>query len=457
MTTRKTGTRPLLPEHRMKNPASSATSPTSRPRETSSARRSLLVATSAQDGTAALRAAELLAPRYGSDVTVVSAIEPEPGAPYDAQLGFLSPDYLAARLETRQADLRRQMQRLSDGGAAWRTDFVLGPAPDAIADVARRRHASLIIMDSGRHDRMIRLIAGETTLRTIRRAQTPVLAVAGEFDALPRTAIAAMDFSPSSISAARAALGLLANDATLHLVHVWSRSGSDHPSELERDEAYERELPRLFDRVEEVLAAPPGITLHRVTLLGAPVEELLQLAATHGAQLIAAGRRGHGFFERLLVGSVTTALVRGAKCSVLVTPEPAAAEADQLSRSVTGAFESHAAEEWGALLDGFSRRNRGRRTLLEVDDPHIGTQTQCAGYALSGVSYDHNDRRVEIMLGDPAHETTHLTHTIRDVTTIAVQSDPGGKDEALRIMHHSGRALLRFLPANVPASEMAGR
>jgi nucleotide-binding universal stress UspA family protein len=447
----------LLPERRMTNPTTSATSPTSRPRDTRSAGRQLLVATSGEDGTAALRAAELLAPLFNSYVTLVSAIEPEPGAPYDTQFGFLSSHYLASRVEIRQADLQRQLQSLSAGAAAWRTDLVLGPAPDAIADEAHRLGASLIIMDSGRHDRMTRLLAGETTLRTIRCAQTPVLSVAGEFDALPRTAVAAIDFSASSIAAARAVLGLLADHATLYLVHVWSRSASDHPSERERDDAYERQLPGLFDRLEEALAAPPGITLHRITLLGAPVEELLQLAATHGVQLIAAGRRGHGFFQRLLVGSVTTALVRGARCSVLVTPEPSPVEADQLSRSVTGAFESHAPEEWAVQLDIFSRHNRGRRVVLEVDDPHVGTQTQAAGYALFGVAYDHNDRRVEIMLGDPENETTHLTHTIRDVATIAVRSNPGGRDEVLRIVHHTGEALLRFLPSNTPASESGGR
>jgi nucleotide-binding universal stress UspA family protein len=431
--------------------------PFSRARETRSAVREILVATSAQDGAAALRAAELLAQSSDTRVTAMSVIEAEAGAPYDLQFGFLSPNHLAARLQIRRADVRRQMQSLSGGGAAWHTEFVLGPAPDAIAQEASRLRASLIIMDSGRRDRISRLLAGETTLRTIRRAQTPVLAVGSEFDALPQKAVAAIDFSPSSIAAARAALGLLADGATLYLVHVWSRSASDHPSERERDDAYERGLPRLFDRVEEVLAAPRGITLHRIILLGAPAEELLLLAATHGAQLIAAGRRGHGLFERLLVGSVTTALVRGATCSVLVTPEPEPAEADQLSRAVTGSFESKVPEEWAVQLDGFSRRNHGRRSVLEVDDPHIGTQTQAAGYVFFGATYDHNDRRVEIMLGDPEHETIHLTHTIRDVTSIAVRSDPGREDEALRVAHHTGRALLRLLPSGVSGSELTGR
>jgi nucleotide-binding universal stress UspA family protein len=440
----------------MTRPTTSAAAPATETRGTRTAG-PLLVATNGQDGTAALRAAELLAAHDRSDIVVLSVIEPEPASAYDPQFGIIAPEYEAARLETRRADLQRQLQSVAGAGAAWPTDIRFGPAPDAIADEARQRRASLIVMDSGRHDWIARLLAGETALRTIRRAQVPVLTVAGAFDALPRTAIAAIDFSPSSITAARAALDLLADDATLCLVHVWSRSASEHPSERARDETYERGLPALFDRVEKALGAPRGITVRRVTLLGTPVEELLKFAASQGADLIAAGRRGHGFFERLLVGSVTTALVRGAACSVLVTPEPAPAEADALARSVTGVSESHAPEEWAVRLDGFSRRNRGRRTVLEVDDPHVGLQMQAVGYALSGVAYDHNDRRVEIMLGDPEHETTHLTHTIRDVTAVAVRSDPGGKDEALRITHRAGRALLRFLVADTPDGKPGSR
>ncbi|HEY7876757.1 MAG TPA: universal stress protein [Gemmatimonadaceae bacterium] len=423
-------------------------------------KRTMLVATSGQDGTAALRAAELLAARDSSDVVVLSVIEPNTMPAYAPQLGFLSPERDTVRAEARLAAVAQQLEQLHNvpgGGPAWPIEIQLGAAPDAIVEEARRRKVSLIIMDSGRHDAIARLLTGETTLRTIRRAECPVLAVGGAFNALPRVGVAAIDFSPSSIVAARAALGLLADGATLHLVHVWSRSGSNHPSELTRDEAYERKLPGMFDRVEEVLHALRSITLHPISLLGTPVEEILQFATSQGADLIAAGRRGHGIFERLLVGSVTTALVRSAPCSMLVTPEPGPADADELARSVMGVFESGTSNDWAIRLEGFSRRNLGRRTILEVDDPHVGKQMQASGYSLLGATYDHNDRRVQFMLGDPANETVHLTHTIGDVTAVAVRSDANGRDEALRVTHGDGQAVLRFLPSGAQHGELRAR
>lgn len=408
--------------------------------------RPILVATSGQDGAASLHAAELIASHTSSRVLVLSVIEPDPTIPYDPQFGFVSPEYQATRIEIRGEDVRRQLQSATAKGADWPIDIRFGAAPAMIAEEARRQDASLVIMDSGRHNRLTRLLTGETTLRTIRRAQTPVLTLAGELEKLPGVAIAAVDFSPASITAARVALALLSDDATLYLVHVWSRSASDHPSERARDDAYEHALPGLFDRAQGILDAPPGIDFHRITLLGDPAEEIQRFAAAQGADLIAAGRRGHGLFERLLVGSTTTALVRGARCHVLVTPEPTVAEADAIARALTGVFASRAPDEWPVQLDGFSRRNHGRRVVLEVDDPHTGTQMQATGYTFVGAAYDHNDRSMQLMLGDPEEETIHLTHTVRNVTAVAVQSDQTHTDQALRIDHRGGWAMLRFTP-----------
>lgn len=415
--------------------------------------RTILVATSGQDGAASLRAADLIASHTKSKVLVLSVIEPDPATPYDPQFGFVSPQYQTTRLEIRNADVRRQLQAATEKGAEWPMDIRFGSAPAVIADEARRRGAYLVIMDSGRHDRLTRLLTGETTLRTIRRAQTPVLALVGELERPPSVAIAAVDFSPASIAAARAALDLLSGEATLYLVHVWSRSASDHPSERARDAAYEHSLPGLFDRAQDILDSPPGIAIHRITLLGDPVEEIQQFAASQGADLIAAGRRGHGFFERLLVGSTTTALVRGATCHVLVTPEPTAAESDSIARALTGVFASRAPDEWAVQLDGFSRRNRGRRVALELDDPHVGTQMQATGYALVGATYDHNDRSIQIMLGGPGDESVHLTHTVRNVTAVAVRSDQSHNDQELRIEERDGWVVLQFAPADRPERE----
>lgn len=411
----------------------------------------VLVATSVRDGLTAMRAAQLVASHTGADVVALSVVEPELTALYDSEYGYLSPEYESKRVEDRLRAVRRQVERVTGTIERWDTVVRIGEADRAISDEARHRRAGLIVMDTGRHSMVARLLVGERTLRTIRWAHCPVLAIGKTFDALPRVAVAAIDFSPSSIAAARSALAVLDEHATLYLVHVWRRSLSDHPSERERDYAYEATLDGLFGRVLSVLGAPSGISVRPMTILGEPVEELLGFAASQGADLIVAGRRGHGFFERLLIGSVTSALVRGADCGVLVTPEPPLAEDDRLSRLVTGVFETRKASDWPAELDGFSRRNRGRETMLEVDDPAVGRRMQARGYVLLGAAFDRKDRRAELMLGDPAVTTAHLTHTMPNVSLVAVRSAPSGKDEALLIAHGAGWATLRFPPEHAEA------
>jgi nucleotide-binding universal stress UspA family protein len=73
--------------------------------------------------------------------------------------------------------------------------------------------------------------------------------------------------------------------------------------------------------IETVLARhpdPPRLSLHIV--LGNPVEVLLQAAGPHHTLVV--GTRGNGGFARLLLGSVSTALVHHSTCPVLVVPSP---------------------------------------------------------------------------------------------------------------------------------------
>ena len=62
--------------------------------------------------------------------------------------------------------------------------------------------------------------------------------------------LVATDFSPESIAAARAALPLLADGATLHLVHAWRRIATVFPSaELAQlNDRYAASLPEQFQR-----------------------------------------------------------------------------------------------------------------------------------------------------------------------------------------------------------------
>jgi nucleotide-binding universal stress UspA family protein len=287
-----------------------------------------------------------------------------------------------------------------------------------------------------------------TSPRAMRRARVPVLAIGRDpLRVPPRVAVVGVDFSASCLEAARAALDLLADGGTLHLVHVWARFPIEYPELEKRDAAYERSLPGRFAQLEAALLdRARDVTILSSSLLGEPAEQITAFAQSHNADIVAAGRQGHRLFERLLLGRVTTGLVRGAPCTVLVTPEPSGLEREALQRTLTGTSESRAPEEWAALLTAFTQRNRSRRTTLEVDDPAFGAQSQESGYTLLGAVYDHQDRRVELMLGLPGAAGTHVTRMIPDVTSLAVHAASDGRDAALRVEHGTGQTLLTFLP-----------
>ncbi|MCB1025115.1 MAG: universal stress protein [Acidobacteria bacterium] len=53
-------------------------------------------------------------------------------------------------------------------------------------------------------------------------------------------------------------------------------------------------------------------------LRGSPKVEIVREAEEWGADLIVVGSHGYGFFERMLIGSVSNAILHHAPCSVLV-------------------------------------------------------------------------------------------------------------------------------------------
>ena len=80
-------------------------------------------------------------------------------------------------------------------------------------------------------------------------------------------------------------------------------------------------------RVESLLAGS-GVTHEFSTAVGAPVEELVDVARRRKADLIVVGTRELGWLGRLLEGSVSEGVARRAPCDVLVVhPPPDEAEA----------------------------------------------------------------------------------------------------------------------------------
>jgi hypothetical protein len=103
-------------------------------------------------------------------------------------------------------------------------------------------------------------------------------------------------------------------------------------------------------------------------------------------------------------------------------------------------------DQWVARLKEFTNRNAGRRTVMEEDAPAMGAQEMEHDFPLRGVSYDHRDGRIDIMLGDMASTDRHVTRTIDEPLSVDLLRGPDGRDQALRIRHHQdAQTVLRLL------------
>jgi nucleotide-binding universal stress UspA family protein len=317
-----------------------------------------------------------------------------------------------------------------------------GDPASVITRLAHQTGATLIVAGLGRHRVSDRVFGDETALRLIRMSDVPVFAVASGATQAPRRIVVAVDFSETSLRAARLVLEVAAPAATIYLAHVAPRDSSLYDWNG-WGSSYKQDAGDALQKTREQLRVPKDITVQNVLLQGDPATELLAFATSVNADLIATGSHGHGFVARLLIGSVATRIVRASTCSVLTVPH--AAVMTRVRTTVEPpVVTSLSAAHWVAELDDFTRRNAGRRGVLEVDDPEIGAQAQEFDYPLAGATFDIHDARVDLMFGEMGRVSNHLTRSIGDVSSIDVLRNEEGRDLAIRIAHGTGQTLLTF-------------
>ena len=149
--------------------------------------------------------------------------------------------------------------------------------------------------------------------------------------------LACLDFSDVSDSTREAAAELAQKvGGELLLVHVMAPRAyvtssdmallsPDPEPELLRGQAEQdfREACRQLE-AQEQLVAGRGLKVSSVCVEGAAVAEIIDQAAAFDADLIVMGSHGHGALYRLLLGSVTSGVLRRAGQPVLVVPSPQA-------------------------------------------------------------------------------------------------------------------------------------
>ena len=271
---------------------------------------------------AAAAAAAKFSAVWGCPVHVVSVLPPftdyriDPGS-----------DQPQSQIEDLRIQLRAQAIRDIvadfDVEGDWTRQVVVGKVSRTIVDAAERRGAELIIVGRTKHGLADKLLGGETTLQVMRLASVPVLAVTEDFD-MPRVAVVAVDFGASSERAARFALQMLGATGILYLVHVepvleLGLEGSAIVEEVINTDA----IISRFRRLAIELGTPRGVIVETIVLNGRAQKETLEFAGRVGADLLAVGTHGPGIFDRFLLGSVSTSLVRNSTVSTIAVPEVA--------------------------------------------------------------------------------------------------------------------------------------
>jgi len=272
----------------------------------------------------ALRWAGVLAARFQSRLSVISAVDPLLAEAAKIRLGQ------DLRVETEAALREFVAETWTDGTQAALPPALetrIGDPAAAILDASAS--ADLIVMGTQGLGGLRKLLVGSTTERGLRQTRVPVLAVPPSRDgrsveepgAIARI-LAVTDFSEAAASAASMAGDLAAAfSARLTLAHVVE--ALTVPPRL-RDivvESGETRIAAVRPQLEALAARIcGGRTCDQVVAVGRPADRIGSLAAELGVQLIAMGLAGaHGAFGPR-PGSIAYRVLSSAMIPVLVVP-----------------------------------------------------------------------------------------------------------------------------------------
>jgi nucleotide-binding universal stress UspA family protein len=211
----------------------------------------------------------------------------------------------------------------ADPGAVTRLLGASSPAR-ALHETAEREQADLVVLSSNGLADPGRVGAGTTVRQALQSAPCAVaVAPAGLADAdTPLAPLGvAFDGSRESGLALSSAAGLAeALRGELRVVSVLSRPASTHPIALI---GYREQLQRLRDeRQDDLMEALAGLAVRaeiEPAIIEGEAAEVLA-AQTEELGLLVMGSRGYGPLRRVLLGSVSDALLERAACPLMIVP-----------------------------------------------------------------------------------------------------------------------------------------
>lgn len=226
--------------------------------------------------------------------------------------------------ETRNAADLAESLLADEPGAVARVTAAASPAR-ALHETAEREQADLIVLGSDERGNPGHVAAGITRRHALQGAPCAVaMAPAGFADTDGRLAPVGIGYDGSAES--RLALSSAAGVAEsiggeLRVISVLKKPTPAHP--MFAFTSYREHLEQLRDQAESRLlelagGLPSRPEIEPLVIDGEPVEVLVDHSADLG--LIVVGSRAYGPLRRVLLGSVSDALVDRAACPVMIVP-----------------------------------------------------------------------------------------------------------------------------------------
>jgi nucleotide-binding universal stress UspA family protein len=302
----------------------------------------LLATDGSHDAALAGQAAADISRKTGAQLHVVHVWTDVPPPAYPA---LVFDDYSRQAREEARELLRRQVWNAQvAGGGVVGHHLREGRPAEEIIFLAERLEADLVVVGRRGLGRVKRLITGSVSEGVVHRATCPVLVLRGGEQAWPPARIVVGDDgSPPAKEAGGLAMEL-ADAFETEVVFVRAHRAPAEPvggrsarQRLEVDEARLRNLLALDARPER-LEAPTRCRPETKLAEGEPAPAVLSVARQKKDQptLLAVGSRGLGAPKRLILGSVSTRVLREAEGPVLITPRG--------SRPITGTRRPTSAE-----------------------------------------------------------------------------------------------------------------
>jgi nucleotide-binding universal stress UspA family protein len=211
--------------------------------------------------------------------------------------------------------------------AEYRTTASSSPAR-GLAELAEQVDAATVVVGSHRGGAFGRVASGGTAERLLHGSACPVAVAPRGYrrrdaDKLGRIGVAFVG-TPDGREAVRHAAGLAARSGlpltlisvvTVH--HTWFVPETVRPEEETVPVEVRKEYQEALDRALAEL--PDGVQATGELLYGEVVDEL-SVVGERGVDLLVCGSRGYGPLRRVLLGTVSSALLRQASVPVLVVP-----------------------------------------------------------------------------------------------------------------------------------------